>query len=400
MREPVELNDIDVAVSYLLDSKRRGMLPHGAPYSSEGFIAVTARSLADYACAANLIVADRRRQGAARTRQESERRHPSGRRVHTRAEALEMSDEAARRVTDAEEAELAAIAAAGVENLEAAQRGVAYIIEREIAGDDWQVVNDLAEAATKRVNAITTSHLRGFYVRGRASQARQPRGGIVPLSLFDLHKLGGEPLSRTSETGSPGTIASAVELLVRWQLGGDERARRGAHEAALESIRGVRRGEQTTGLGQIASRFRSGDADVFDELDWEEDVDDTLDHIAIMAKRVEMVFEQFGKPTSAGTVETTSDLYRLRGHIDFLDDTTLWDLKVSERRPTSADVLQLMLYCLVVRDDPALQNSPTHLGLINPRLGSVWRVEVASLPPDALTAIEAIALDHPGEFPG
>lgn len=187
-------------------------------------------------------------------------------------------------------------------------------------------------------------------------------------------------------------------MSLRWQLGGDERATREPPEAALESIRGVRRGEQSTGHGLIAAMSRSDDDDLFDEFEWEQEDDETLDHIAQMAGRVGSVFEQFGSPTAAGTVEVASDRYRLGGHLDFLSEATLWDLKVSERRPTSADVLQLMLYWLVARDDPRIGTIPTHVGLMNPRLGAVWRAEVASIPVDALAAVEAVALDHPGEF--
>jgi hypothetical protein len=78
----------------------------------------------------------------------------------------------------------------------------------------------------------------------------------------------------------------------------------------------------------------------------------------------------------------------------------VWDLKVSERKPTAADVLQVLLYWMIVRDDAELGAGITHIGLINPRLGAVWRVAVGSIPADVVATVAAVGMAHPGELRG
>ncbi|AYF99146.1 hypothetical protein [Protaetiibacter intestinalis] len=84
------LNDADVAAGCALDARYGGMLPYGPPLFREYFLAAVARSLPHYACAPNLLEAEWKRGRAAENEAEAERRRPSGRRVHTLAEAEEL----------------------------------------------------------------------------------------------------------------------------------------------------------------------------------------------------------------------------------------------------------------------------------------------------------------------
>jgi len=225
-------------------------------------------------------------------------------------------------------------------------------------------------------------------------------GGLFPLTRFERYELGGEPLTRRHESGSPGTISSAVELIARWDLAEDPRAQADPSVAALEAIRAVRRGEHTrAGPGLIAAMERRSrwNADEDDELEWETGKgDETLAHIADMRARVSFLFDRFGRPIHPGTWEVHSERFHLDGHIDFVTADTIWDLKVSDSAPSRVDVLQLLLYWFAFRDDPVNAPVIAHLVIYNPRLGTVWRVDVSEIPPDVAGAIEGLALsDRP-----
>lgn len=113
------------------------------------------------------------------------------------------------------------------------------------------------------------------------------------------------------------------------------------------------------------------------------------------------------------------------GDGDFVTVDTVWDFKVSVNPPTKNHTLQLLMYWLMARRsgwnwrpnwnwDHALPASewskvwdlddylrkhrawpedlqgpvPTHLGIYNPRLNSVYRLDVDKIPEEVITAVE------------
>jgi hypothetical protein len=76
------------------------------------------------------------------------------------------------------------------------------------------------------------------------------------------------------------------------------------------------------------------------------------------------------------------------GDGDFLTEDTLWDFKVSVRPPTSAHTLQLLMYYLMgKRSGQPEFESVTHLGIFNPRLGTVHRIALADVPRTTITEV-------------
>jgi hypothetical protein len=73
---------------------------------------------------------------------------------------------------------------------------------------------------------------------------------------------------------------------------------------------------------------------------------------------------------------------------------TIWDLKVSDTAPDRVDVLQLLLYWLAFRDDPANDWEIAHLGIYNPRLDTAWRIAATEIPPDVVNSVESLALSE------
>ena len=358
-------------------------------------LALRATSLTEYVCGVYLDRASRQRHGAAEAVVEAERRRPSGRRIHTLAEAKVLRDKAARDLERAEAAESVAMSAVGATDIAGAQLAVAHLYEvsavptPESAQQEWSAAMEVL----KQLHSWQRKRQQWSYVRGRAQQTPQPPGGLLPLDRFERQRFGGALLSRRTESGPAGTIASAVELIARWDLSGDPRARAEPTVAALEAIRGVRRGEHSeTGPAAIASFFRSGDNDVFDELDWEEDNDDTLTHIAEMRVRVSQFFGRFGEPIRPGTWAISSERFQLVGHIDFVSADTIWDLKVSSTGPSKVDLLQLLLYWVVFNDDPENNMEIAYVGFCNPRMDVAWRMAVADIPGEVISSLKSVAM--------
>lgn len=395
---------VDVAVEYVLEAERSHRVRNfliGDEWSA--VLALRAASLAEFVCAFNLALADRQRQEAASCGTEAERRRPSGRKVHTTAESQELLDSAARHSERADTAEAAALSVIGVSDLAAAHLAVAHMSVAEAVARSGpnQLEWSAALAVAKRVRTGQKKQREWLFVKGRAAQSPQTRGGLLPLTLFDRHDLGGAVVSRHTESGPLGTISSAVELIARWDLSGDPRAEAEPSVAALEAIRGVRRGEHTeSGIGRAAAILRPGEwnDDALDELEWEGGGDDeTLAHIAEMRARVSRWFERFDQPVHPGIWKVHSERFRLDGHIDFVTPDAIWDLKVSGTVPDRVDILQLLLYWIAFLDDPDSSLAITHVGFFNPRMDVAWRVAVADIPRDVVGAVETIALS---EYPG
>jgi hypothetical protein len=137
--------------------------------------------------------------------------------------------------------------------------------------------------------------------------------------------------------------------------------------------------------------------DELDELEWEAgEGDETLAHIDEMRIRVAQCFERYGRPVDPGSWAVHSERFRLDGHIDFVTADTIWDLKVSDSAPDRTDVLQLLLYWIAFRDDPTNASTIANLGICNPRLDTVWRINVREIPTEVVLAVESLALsDRP-----
>lgn len=392
---------VDVAFEYVLEAERlHGVRAYAIGEEWAAVLALRATSLAEYVCGFNLALADRRRQSSAKDTAEAERRRPSGRKVHTAAESQVLRDNAARDLGQADAAEAEALSSIGVSDLVAANLAVAHMTGPEAVsrGDSYKQEQGAALAVADRLRARHKKQQQWSFVRGRAAQASQPRGGLLPLIFFDQSQLGGAALTRRTESGHAGTIGSAVELIARWDLVGDPRADAELSVAALEAIRGVRRGEHTeSAIGRMAAYQRTWEwnDDEVDELEWEEgDGDETLMHITEMRARVSRCFERLGRPVRPGTWPVHSERFHLDGHIDFVTADTIWDLKVSDTVPDRVDVLQLLLYWVAFRDDPENGLEIAHLGIYNPRLDTVWRIAVTEIPMDVVGSVESLALSE------
>lgn len=107
----------------------------------------------------------------------------------------------------------------------------------------------------------------------------------------------------------------------------------------------------------------------------------TVQHISIMVARSLAFFGRYGPLTKAGFIAGDSDG-------DFLTADTIWDFKVSVKPPTSVHTLQLLALWIMGMRGGQFQ-SIKHLGIYNPRLDTVYRLPIASIPDEVIAEVSA-----------
>lgn len=70
------------------------------------------------------------------------------------------------------------------------------------------------------------------------------------------------------------------------------------------------------------------------------------------------------------------------GDGDFYDDDFVWDLKVSSKKPSNKDFIQVMVYFLLGLNSSLWEKFKkiSNIGIINPRLNKVYKVAIKDIP--------------------
>jgi len=133
-------------------------------------------------------------------------------------------------------------------------------------------------------------------------------------------------------------------------------------------------------LASFDSAFRAGVA--FYNPDAMTTPDETtVEHITMMVARSLEFVREYGPITQAGFLAGDSDG-------DFLTADTIWDFKVSVKPPTSEHTLQLLALWIMGTRRGGFK-SIKHLGIYNPRLDVVYRLQVASIPADVIAEVSS-----------
>lgn len=132
----------------------------------------------------------------------------------------------------------------------------------------------------------------------------------------------------------------------------------------------------------------------------------TITHVAIMLARTQAFFAEYGPVTNDGFVFADPKRFLLgerggytdlvdSGDGDFLTADTLWDMKVSANKPTKDNTLQLLMYFLMGKESGLPEFAGlTHVGLFNPRLGTVHRLAVSDVPPETIATIRSDVIGY------
>lgn len=252
----------------------------------------------------------------------------------------------------------------------------------------------------------------GCSVTQRIKQIKQPRGGYVNPKNFDIKVLDGGTMDELHpvENVAPSLVGTAVDYMARFLTGAD------VEDAFRISFLGARNVDQedlyetllshVTGLDDdsITAALRLVGFDVAFRADpWlyqpvmgiVPDAE-TIENVRTMINRSLRFFELYGPVVLSGLefpggyTDTV-----ICGDGDFMTKDTLWDFKVSKQKLTSKQTLQLCMYWRMgLRSVHKEYQSVKYLGVFNPRMNVVYRLDVGSISGDILHSVDTDVIGY------
>jgi len=239
-------------------------------------------------------------------------------------------------------------------------------------------------------------------VTERIAQVRQPHGGYVRIRDFqsaqtdDGYVLGEENIH-------PTLVGLAVDYLTRFMLGDS------IYDAFRISISGAELVGQRKKAEYLISNIRGLDDNsvlcvcqlcgydvcyrnspaCFKPVEQICPDIQTIQNIRIMVQRTLSFFDQNGPVIKMGfTFEGGYTDIVTHGDGDYLTKTTLWDLKVSIKEPTSRHSLQLLMYYLLGKNSVHEEfKEIEHIGIYNPRINKVYMHPVSMISDEVINEV-------------
>lgn len=270
-------------------------------------------------------------------------------------------------------------------------------------------------------------------VTGRISAIKQPRGGYIKPSEFEAIVIDDGVTLNTEENVHGSIVGMVVDYLTRYLMGTD------IVEAFRISLQGAVMAEKMGGVKKalaIADKLLKGIKGLDDNTvinacklvtfdvwfrnplgammskGYNETNPDkaTIENIQTLVKRSMAFFEKYGPVTKDGftfePVRADNKAYEKMmktgkgsfggytatvdsGDGDFLTADTLWDFKVSKTKPTNKHTLQLLMYWIMGKHSGQdIFKSITKLGIFNPRLSTVYLLEMSKVSADIIETVE------------
>lgn len=256
--------------------------------------------------------------------------------------------------------------------------------------------------------------ITGCSVTQRIKTVKQPRGGFLNPNLFEETVLDSPDDLAPVENIHASLVGLAVDYLTRFMTGSP------VDEAFEISFKGAKLAKRTDTAHQLLSRIKGLDDDsiiaaaklvTYDACHRNGYFDsnavnsvnpdtDTCSNIRIMVNRALHFFDLYGPKTQdtmtfeGGYTHTVN-----AGDGDFMTADTLWDFKVSKKKPTKDHTLQLIMYWRMGLHSihPEYKNV-RYLGIFNPRLNTVYRYEVNRLPEETIEFVDYDIIVYPPEI--
>lgn len=247
-------------------------------------------------------------------------------------------------------------------------------------------------------------------VTRRIKDICQPRGGYIRLKDFEVEVLDDNAELCPEENISGILVGSAVDYLTRYSMGThledafnisllgasiigeSDNAKQLLNKITGLDDRSITNACKLTGYDVC---FRAGVMLYKPVQDIAPD-SATISNIRTMVKRSVAFWEKYGPIVKDGfTFKGGYTELVTTGDGDFLTADTLWDLKVSNRPPTSAHTLQLLMYYIMGQHSIHKEFcSIRRLGFFNPRLGHVYTMDVSSIPPDVIKEVSTNVIGY------
>lgn len=242
---------------------------------------------------------------------------------------------------------------------------------------------------------------------------KQPRGGYVNISDFQIEQLKDDRDLSEKENINPALIGLTVDYLTRYMINNR------VEEAFMISALGAKRAEILGRKGALKeiceylvkvegldnqSIINACKATAFDvwfrnpivamtaksakEINPDEK---TINNIRIMVERSLFFWLKYGPITKDGfTFEKDGYTKTVSsGDGDYLTEDTLWDFKVLKEKPQSKDTLQILMYYIMgIHSGKEEFKNINKIGIYNPRLNLVYQLEIDKIPRDIIKEIE------------
>lgn len=251
-------------------------------------------------------------------------------------------------------------------------------------------------------------------VSKRINEIKQPRGGYLQRSLFDLYKID-DGFTLNPEENIHATITGmTVDYLTRYTMGAKlsdafripcmgatiaEKMfnQKGSIKKAQELLSGIKVIDAQAIIN--ACKLVTYDVWLRNPLDalTAKRVDEinpnteTIQNIQILVHRSLVFWSKYGPIIKNGfTFEPNGYTKTVTsGDGDYLTSDTLWDFKVSKSKPTSKNTLQLLMYWIMGQHSgQEIFNNIHNLGIFNPRLNEIYLLSTDSIPKDIIAKVE------------
>lgn len=249
-------------------------------------------------------------------------------------------------------------------------------------------------------------------VTQRIKEIKQPHGGYLKPSDFeeiqlnDDNKLGEENISS-------GLVGLVVDYMTRYVMGAPLKK---AFEISLmganvinDTNNAMKLLNNIDGLNSksIINACKLVGYDVcyragvmgYEPVDEIQADDNTIQNIIIMINRSVKFFDNYGPIVTDGfTFEGGYTNTINAGDGDFLTKNTLWDFKVSSKKPTSAHTLQLLIYYIMGKHSIHSEfDNIEKLGIFNPRLNCVYLKEIKDIPLEIIEEVSDNVIGYNNE---
>jgi len=269
-------------------------------------------------------------------------------------------------------------------------------------------------------------------VTSRCNDVKQPRGGYIKPSQFECIPINDGVTLNAEENIHGSIIGMVVDYMTRFLMGTEK------EEAFRISLKGAEKAEKSgvKDAKKIAKEFVDGITDK-DEVSvinacklvtfdvWfrnpinaklAKGYNDTnpdkatIENIQTLINRSLSFFKTYGPIVYDGFTFEPKDSHKEEylkmivsrkgsyggytatvesGDGDFLTSDTMWDYKVSKAKPTNKHTLQLLMYWIMGQHSGQKKfKNITRLGIYNPRLNTVYLLDINKVPQSTIESIE------------
>ena len=269
-------------------------------------------------------------------------------------------------------------------------------------------------------------------VTGRIEEIKQPRGGFISISSFDVLKMDDGVVLNDKENIKGTTVGVAVDYLTRFMMGTD------VEDAFLIPMAGAVIAEEAgdydsivyadslissiTGLDDVSIKnacslvyydnwYRNPLASMMSMGIYEDCPDqDTVENVRNFVKRCLSFFNKYGPVIKSGfafgPAKSDQEKYKRmkesgkgvyggytpivsQGDGDYLTEETMWDLKVLRSKPASKHTLQLLMYWVMGQHSgQEVYKYLKNIGIFNPRFNVAYTLEMSKVDEKIIKKIE------------